>query len=197
MKKLGVIAHVLSLFTIGASIAVLGFMSAEAKDFFDIQPTEECVRNIEQIPVEMKIETIELPIIAEDTRPTREERIAEAKRIEAKQMDVYDEYEIALMAKVVHAEAGNQNAVGKRLIADVILNRIDSPLFPNTVEEVVNQKNQFAIYQWYTIDDLNAVTDEIVDRTDNEILFFRTGDYHDIGEPAYQYGDHYFSTMEN
>ena len=195
MKKLSIIAHTLSLFTIGASIVVLGFMSIEAKDFFEIQPVEEDIRVIESIPVEANIETVKLPIIAEDTRPTKEEQIAEAKRIEARQMNVYDEYEIALMAKVVRAEAGNQNAVGKRLIADVIMNRVDSPLFPNTVEEVIKQKNQFAIYQWYTIDDLNAVTDEIVDRTDKEILFFKTGDYHNIGEPAYQYGDHYFSTI--
>lgn len=195
MKKLSIIAHTLSLFTIGALIVILGFMSAEAKDFFDMPPIEEDSRVIESIPVEIEVKTVNLPIIAEDTRPTREDCIAEAKRIEAKQMDIYDDYEIALMAKVVRAEAGNQDNVGKRLIVDVILNRVDSQLFPNTVKEVVEQENQFAIYQWYTIDDLNAVTDEIVDRTDKDILFFRTGDYHNIGEPAYQYGDHYFSTI--
>jgi len=195
MKRISTIAHVLSLFTIGASIVILGSMSAEIKKFFDTPPIEESIRIIEPIPVEVKIETVELPIIAEDTRPTREEQIAEAKRIQAEQMDVYEPYEISLMAKVVHAEAGNQDNVGKRLIADVIMNRIDSPLFPDTVEEVVEQKNQFAIYEWYTIDDLNAVTDEIVDRTDKEILFFKTGSYHNIGEPAYKYGDHYFSTI--
>lgn len=195
MKRLSIISHMLSLFTIGASIVILGFMSAEAKDFFNMQPVEADSRVIEPIPVDADIEIVKLPIIADDTRPTREEQIAEAKRIKAEQMDVYDDYEIALMAKVVRAEAGNQDNVGKRLIVDVILNRVDSPLFPSTVEEVVEQENQFAMYQWYTIDDLNAVTDEIVDRTDKEILFFKTGDYHNIGEPAYQYGDHYFSTI--
>lgn len=195
MKKLSIIAHTLSLFTIGASIVILGFMSVEAKDFFDMQPVEADSRVIEPIPVDADIKIVKLPIIADDTRPTREEQIAEAKRIKAEQMNVYDDYEIALMAKVVRAEAGNQDNVGKRLIVDVILNRVDSPLFPNTVEEVVEQENQFSMYQWYTIDDLNAVTDEIVDRTDKEILFFRTGNYHNIGEPAYQYGDHYFNTI--
>lgn len=194
--KLNMIAHTLSLFTIGASIVILGSMSAELKYFFsDIESMKNCTRIIEPIPVEVETKEVQLPVTIHQI-DAREAHIAEAKRMMAEQMNTYSQYEIALMAKVVRAEAGNQDNVGKRLVADVIMNRVDSLMFPNTVEEVVMQKNQFAMYDWYTIDDLNAVTDEIVDRTDKEILFFKVGGYHNIGEPAYQYGDHYFSTVK-
>lgn len=151
-------------------------------------------RKIEPIPVEIEVVEINTqPVVDVDNQ--RRIAIQEAKRIEAYNLNEYSDYEMALIAKVVRAEAGNQDDVGKRLVVDCILNRVDSGSFPNTVEEVVTQENQFSMYEWYTIDDLNAVTDEIVDRTDKEIVFFRTKHYSNFGKPAYQYGDHYFSTM--
>lgn len=154
-------------------------------------------RRIEPIPVEIEVVKVDYSTTdpVADYGEQLRRAIGEAKRLEANKSGEYSQYEMALMAKVVHAEAGNQDDVGKRLIVDVILNRLDAEEFPNTIEGVVTQENQFAMYEWYTIDDLNAVTDEIVDRTDKEIVFFRRGHYHSIGEPAYQYGDHFFSTM--
>lgn len=55
--------------------------------------------------------------------------------------------EMRMVAQLVQAEAGNQDLTGKRLVADVVLNRVDSERFPNTVEEVIFQKNpvQFGV----------------------------------------------------
>ena len=55
--------------------------------------------------------------------------------------------EMALIAQLVQAEAGNQDLKGKRLVADVVLNRVDSEKFPNTIEEVIFQKEpvQFSV----------------------------------------------------
>lgn len=47
------------------------------------------------------------------------------------------DYEILL--KIVEAEAGGESVEGKILVANVILNRMNSPDFPDTVEEVVYQ----------------------------------------------------------
>lgn len=156
----------------------------------------DLTRHIEEIPIETEIVEIDCtPTVEVDQYELRRTAIHEAKRLEAETLKTYDDYEIALMAKVVRAEAGNQDDVGKRLVVDCILNRLDSDNFPNTIKGVIEQKNQFESYPWYTQDDWDAVADEIVDRTDDEIVFFRTDRYSTHGEPAYQYGDHYFSTM--
>ncbi|MFE8697569.1 cell wall hydrolase [Cytobacillus sp. FJAT-53684] len=45
-----------------------------------------------------------------------------------------------LMARLVSAEAKGEPYAGKVAVATVILNRVDSSLFPNTVKEVIYQK---------------------------------------------------------
>lgn len=104
-----------------------------------------------------------------------------------------DTSDAEIIAKVVRAEAGNQDEFGKRLVVDVILNRVDSDEFPDTVRDVIQQKNQFAKGYYYTDDDLKIVKEEMECRMDYEIVFFRTGDYHKFGTPAYQHGAHFFS----
>ena len=188
MKRISI-----DILVIISSIAI-GFMLA---NIMAIDTPVETVREIEEIPVEVEVVEVKYKPTETDQYKQREIAIHEAKRIKADQLGTYDTYEMALMAQVVRAEAGNQDDVGKRLVVDCILNRLDSDSFPDTIEEVVTQENQFASYQWYTQDDWDAVADEIVDRTDNDIVFFRTDHYSNHGEPAYQYGDHYFSTEEN
>lgn len=102
-----------------------------------------------------------------------------------------------LIARTVHAEAGNQDFEGRRLVASVILNRVESESFPNTVEGVLSQSGQFATYKLLAktepnIHDIMAVQMELGERTDNEVLYFRTQHY-GTGTPCYQHGDHYFS----
>lgn len=108
----------------------------------------------------------------------------------------FSEGEIDMISACVWSESGNQGYEGQRAVAAVILNRIEDEAFPDTVEEVLTQKNQFYIspYAAPTEETLQAVIDEINDRTDTEILFFRTKKYHSFGTPAYRLGDHYFST---
>ena len=104
------------------------------------------------------------------------------------------EDEMILIAKIVHAEAGNQDQVGKRLVVDVILNRICDDSFPATVGGVICQSGQFTRpAAFYTESDMQAVIEECERRIDTEILWFKTGGYHNIGVPAYQHGAHYFS----
>lgn len=114
--------------------------------------------------------------------------------------------EIDLLAKVVRAESGNQDSKGKRLVVDVILNRVDSDKFPNTVKEVIYAKNQFStvtdgslLKAAYTVDntDYEAVYSELNTRIDTEIMFFTAGRYNYSGVSAYKYGDHYFSILKD
>lgn len=49
-----------------------------------------------------------------------------------------------LLACIVHSESANQSYEGQLAVANVVLNRVKSPLFPNTISEVVYQKGQFS-----------------------------------------------------
>lgn len=115
---------------------------------------------------------------------------------------LYDNFEY--LAACVEAEAGNQGLYGKQLVACVILNRVDSSDFPDTVVEVINQSDngqyQFAVVKNGSIHDVEvteesrqAVRMEIESRTNTEILYFRTKHYHTFGTPVLSYKDHYFS----
>lgn len=104
-----------------------------------------------------------------------------------------------MLAICVEAEAGNQDLKGKQLVADVILNRVDSDRFPDDVESVITQKYHFSTYWDGSMDKTEpsdeayeAVCMELVERLDDEILFFSAGGYSEYCVPAYQYGDHYF-----
>ena len=111
--------------------------------------------------------------------------------------------ELDLLALVVEAEAGNQDLTGKRLVIDVVLNRVESPLFPDTITEVLMQPGQFTTVvnggidrarQNMQEDDYTAVAMEVTgERLDYNIYYFNNTGY--IGKPAYQYGDHYFGTI--
>lgn len=51
--------------------------------------------------------------------------------------------EMDLFYRVVECEAGNQSLEGRIAVANVIINRVKSSKFPNTLSGVLNQKNQF------------------------------------------------------
>lgn len=108
------------------------------------------------------------------------------------------EYEKELIAKVVYAEAGNQDYVGKRLVADTILNRVNDPAFPDTVAGVIYQPHQFAHpAATYTPECYGAVEAECKERLDYDILWFCNYKYLPYGIPAYQHGAHYFTWRAN
>lgn len=105
-----------------------------------------------------------------------------------------------LIARAVQAESGNQCLEGRRYVAAVIINRVDSPEFPDTVEDVLSEDGQFSTYSQLstteaTWQDRLATKMEIESRSDTDIVFFRAGHY-GCGQPAFQCGDHYFSTIK-
>lgn len=54
------------------------------------------------------------------------------------------EEDVRLLAKIINAEAGNQPYKGKLAVGNVVLNRVGSPGFPNTIRKVIYQKGQFS-----------------------------------------------------
>lgn len=109
----------------------------------------------------------------------------------------YDELEY--LGACVEAEAGTQGLMGKRLVVDVILNRVDSDKFPNTITDVIDAPGQFAVVSNGSINKVDisqetfkAIELELKHRTDSEILYFRA-DHYGNGKACYKVNNHYFS----
>ncbi|WP_439098772.1 cell wall hydrolase [Bacillus weihaiensis] len=83
-------------------------------------------------------------------------------------------YEMDLLARLVHSEAKGEPYAGKVAVASVVLNRVDSSLFPNTVKDVIYQKDQgyfaFSPVQNGTI---NQAADASAKEAVKEALAFR------------------------
>ena len=114
----------------------------------------------------------------------------------------YDDLE--LLACLVWAEAGNQDLKGKQLVADVVLNRMYDPRFPDTISDVIYQQGQFyregdprLTKAFYNVTDecFEAVKREALgeERIDPRVFFYCAGFYSQYGEIGYQYGDHCFN----
>lgn len=56
----------------------------------------------------------------------------------------YTDAELRLMSAIILCEAGNEPYAGKLAVGIVVMNRKRSKSFPNTIKEVVYQKNQFS-----------------------------------------------------
>lgn len=59
----------------------------------------------------------------------------------------YDQESLFWLSRVIFAESGNQSLEGKMAVGNVVMNRVASPIYPNTVKEVLAQKNQFSTYK--------------------------------------------------
>lgn len=149
--------------------------------------------NWRDIDVVIPEENEELPNV--DT----EEQIAEEIRLG----------EMEMLAQLVHAEAGGEDLEGKRLVADVVLNRVEDGWADGTLEGVIFQVLDNGVAQFSTT--LDGAYDragwEMLDtdylaakmeyeatyRLDEKIFYFRSGQWSDYGTHAYKHGGHYFS----
>lgn len=110
---------------------------------------------------------------------------------------IIGEEERDLLASLIMHEAGNQDYYGKRLIAAVVFNRINDPRFPNTVSDVIFQKDQFTTSEELgkvipTDECYAAIDTECMERSDTEILYFNCNK-NVYGTFLYKYGGHWFA----
>ena len=106
----------------------------------------------------------------------------------------YTPEEIVLIATVAQSEAGNQTELGKRLVIDCILNRVEAEEFPNSVSGVILQRGQFTSRRLSPPPEvINWTAEELYFRTDPNVFWFRTKQYHKYGEPIRKVGSHFFS----
>ncbi|MGN0362742.1 MAG: cell wall hydrolase [Bilifractor sp.] len=55
----------------------------------------------------------------------------------------FSDEDVQLLAALIHCEAGGESYTGKVAVGAVVLNRVNSSAFPNTISEVIYQSGQF------------------------------------------------------
>lgn len=88
--------------------------------------------------------------------------------------DLSDE-ELEVLLRIVEAEAGNEDEEGKLLVANVVLNRVDSEQFPDSVTEVVFQKEQ-GVWQFSPVSNGSYYRVKISDETIHAVSRALTGE---------------------
>ncbi len=88
-----------------------------------------------ELPVE---EAVQSETAAEE--PAQEETAAEEPVQEAEGGFHLEEREYQVLLKIVEAEAGGEDSTGRMLVANVIMNRVRSTRFPNSITDVVYQR---------------------------------------------------------
>lgn len=146
----------ISAISIAFSSFIIWYVSAskvEAKQWeseMKIEPILEV--RLEQEPLEMDWSNF-TSIAEEDMRNVKqEEELKREKGVEKLQKEEAEHDEVWYLAKTIHGEASICDESEKYRIGTVVMNRVQSPNYPNTVKGVVSS-GAYSCYQdsrWYT-----------------------------------------------
>lgn len=111
------------------------------------------------------------------------------------------EEEMKLLYTTVYCEAGNQGYEAQVMVALVILNRLNSDKYPDTLREVVYQEGQFAVTKWPDFESkgwtssVQSAVDYALQYNEypRDMYYFRADYYHSFGEPYVYIAETYFS----
>ena len=161
----------------------------------------EIVQNAQKTTVEETLAAVNEAKAAYEAKLEEERKAAEeAERIAREQAEkaVTLQAEKELLASLIFCEAGNQPYEGQIAVGAVVLNRVKSSVYPNSVSEVIYQSGQFspAMSGWldrvranagYSESALQAAEDALDGSNPvGDCLYFSTGGY------GMQIGDHFF-----
>ena len=126
---------------------------------------------------------------------------AEPPKVQAEQITME---EFDLMAACVMAESGGEDFETQYCVAETILNRRKSPLFPDTIEEVILEPRQFAVVDEgsiWTVTPTDSVYEAVQsaleeDNVPEEILYFTSEGYLKGTVPYRKVGNMYFSVQK-
>ena len=145
--------------------------------------------NTDPVPVEVEVKEVEV-VEQVSTEETVNYRI------------LLNKEEKELLCRTVYCEAGNQSIETQEMVALTILNRLESDKFPDTLHDVIYQKNQYEVTTWSGFENYGwteqveqAVENVLIEnRYPSDMYYFRNGYYHSFGVPYMQSGDLYFNT---
>ena len=118
----------------------------------------------QQAAAQTQIETLQKQILKEKQEEEARTKAEEERRASRRIRYTDEDYQVLL--RIVQAEAGICDKRGKILVADVIINRVLSKEFPNSVKAVVYEPSQFQPVSNGAINSVKvtAETIECVDR---------------------------------
>lgn len=158
---------ILCLSVINISPASAEVLDEACSETNSISINEEVAKNYSDTNIEYKLLS------------KNKEEVLEVFNHDAKQLYITGD-DINLMAKLVSAESIGEPYSGKVAVASVVLNRTINPNFPDTIKEVIFQKNAFSCVKNGEINSIanqdcyNAVYDAIkgADPTNNALFFY-------------------------
>lgn len=81
-----------------------------------------------------------------DEQEKKDEKEKPAKKEKKSKKKNYTNADVKLLACLIYSEAGNQPYKGKLAVGNVVMDRVKSNLFPNTMKEVIYQKSYSRTY---------------------------------------------------
>lgn len=165
-----------------------------SQEVIDVQ--SGMIENVKIAAVEAKI-AYEAKL-EEAERIAREKAEAEAAAAAQAEAEAAQQAEKELLASLIFCEAGNQPYEGQVAVGAVVMNRIKSSSYPDTMEEVIYQSGQFspAMSGWldrvranqgYTEAAMQAAEDALAGSNPiGDCLYFSVGGY------GTRIGDHLF-----
>ena len=103
---------------------------------------KKLVSDIELEQERIEAEKEETERLKEEIREYKEKK--EEERRKAELMEAFDDADYHNFLRIVEAEAGDNDVQGKMMVANVILNRVVDPKFPNTITGVIFSPGQFS-----------------------------------------------------
>ena len=164
----------------------------------------EIVQNAQKTTVEETLTAVNEAKAAYEAKLEEERKAAEeAERIAREQAEKAAalQAEKELLASLIFCEAGNQPYEGQVAVGAVVLNRVKSSVYPNSVSEVIYQSGQFSPAMSGWLDRVRAkqdIAESALQAAEDALngsnpvgdcLYFSTGGY------GMQIGDHFFTDI--
>lgn len=171
--------------------------------FFGCRAKAASVRDGVHSPVYAVLQTMDRDELADMRAREEYEEPVLAVEDEAPVVSVgYSGSDLDLLAALVWAEAGDQPIPeGLCYVCDVVLNRVDSPAWPNTIADVIYQPGQFSVVNNGALNRAfgnvpqvcyDAVQSQLAGRLNYDIIYFSMG-YNANGTLAFTHGTHFYS----
>ena len=182
---------------ISPGVAIYGVTSGVISEMYE-KPIGKLYAGVtSRIPVKMKEVPVQTPIAV---TPRVEPVVAEPPVV-IETPPLMCDSDVIMIARLTMAEAEGESELGKRLVIDTVLNRMDKT--GSSVHDVIWAKNQYTSmwngrYEQMSApeDVCNLVLQEVESRTNSNVYYFSAGVYSNFGKTMFKEGHHCFSSYK-
>lgn len=135
----------------------------------DVQGEATVIKQEGEVVKEAKIESFSTDTVSTKAAPAVDQEIMSASK-----------NEVAMLERIVEAEASSEDMVGRILVANVIFNRMSDDEFPDTIEDVIFDKTG-GEYQFSPISDKRYWSVEVTEKTKKAVQRALEGEDHSEG----------------